>query len=50
MDKKFSIRKLAVGAVSVSIGITGLSTIATNNITPLLNHILIIYLTAYCLF
>ena len=33
MDKKFSIRKLAVGAVSVSIGITGLSTIATNNIT-----------------
>jgi LPXTG-motif cell wall anchor domain protein len=33
MDKKFSIRKLAVGVVSVSIGITGLSTISTDNIT-----------------
>ena len=33
MDKKFSIRKLAVGIVSVSIGITGLSTISTDNIT-----------------
>ena len=33
MDKKFSIRKLAVGVVSVSIGITGLSIISTDNIT-----------------
>ena len=33
MDKKFSIKKLAVGVVSVSIGITGLSTISTDNIT-----------------
>jgi len=32
-NKKFSIRKLAVGVVSVSIGITGLSTISTDNIT-----------------
>ena len=33
MNKSFSIRKLAVGVVSVSIGITGLSTISTDNIT-----------------